>query len=347
MAEIRPHPIRHRGNTLHARARLLEKRCGGLGNRTGTYRRLQIPVQVLVGVELRRVRRQVKQFDLLDVFRHPLADTVRTVYAQVVDNQENLALGVLDQILQEDDEAVRINGALEEREAHQALVGDRRDHRRRAMTAGRQSKLWLQPRHRIASHPVRVLANGGFVTPVNLGILSLGARDDLRVLVLEPRLEPGRILLERTLDRPLRREAPAPKVLADGADGHVDAEQLLDGNHDRTTIPQRELKLKLGGIRADDLQTQLLLLNQGRCSSRAMAPTTFPALDDGIEVVGLGAPRPFQNGTDMNPTHFSDVRPYVALLAQHKCLATDVFQGFGREFAGIDLFPARIISKPI
>ncbi|CAH1746310.1 protein of unknown function [Thauera humireducens] len=78
-----------------------------------------------------------------------------------------------------------------------------------------------------------------------------------------------------------------------------------------------------------------------------MAPTTLPALDDRVEIVSLGAPRPFQNGTDMNPTHFSDVRPCVALLAQYKCLATNVLQGFGREFSGIDLFHARIISKPI
>lgn len=337
MAEIRPHSIRHRSDAFHARARLLEKCGGGLGNRPGTYRGFQIPVEVLVGVEFRRVRRQVKQFDLLGVFRSPLADTVGTVHAQVVDDKEHLTLRILNQVLQEHDEALRIDGALEEREAHQALVGDRRDHRCRSMATGRQSKLRRQPRHRVAAHPVRVLANGGLVTPVDLGILSLGARNDLRILVLKPRREPGRILLECALDRSLRRETPPPKVLTDGANGHVDAKELLDGEHDRAPIPQCELELQVGGVRADDLQTQLPLLNQRQCSSRTMAPTTLPALDGGIEVVGLGAPRPFQNGTDMNPTHFSDVRPCVALLAQHKCLATNVFQGFGREFPSIDL----------
>jgi len=64
----------NRSNTRHPRARLLEKRCGGLGNRAGTYRRFQIPVQVLVGVEFRHVRLQVKQLDLLDVFRLSFAD---------------------------------------------------------------------------------------------------------------------------------------------------------------------------------------------------------------------------------------------------------------------------------
>ncbi|CAH1748061.1 protein of unknown function [Thauera humireducens] len=347
MAEIRPHTIRHRSDAFHARTRLLEKCGGGPGNRPGAYRRFQIPVQILVGVEFRRVRRQVKELDLLGVFGSPLADTVGAVHAQVVDDQEHLTPRILNQVFQEHDEALGIDGALEEREAHQALVGDRRDHRCRPMATGRQSKLRRQPRHRVTSHPVRVLPNGGLVTPVDLGILSLGARNDLRILVLKPCLEPGRVLLERALDRSLRREAPPPKVFTDGTNRHVDAEELLDGEHDRATIPQRELELQLGGVRADDLQTQLLLLNQRQCSSRPRAPTTLPALDDSVEVVSLGAPRPFQNGPNMNPTHFSNVRPCVALLAQYKCLATNVFQGFGRKLAGIDLFHARIISKPI
>ena len=179
-------------------------------------------------------------------------------------------------------------------------------------------------------------------------IAGLEAPTQMHVKVVPPDAPDGvRELLERALDRSLRRETPPPKVLTDGANGHVDAKELLDGEHHCATIPQRKLKLKLGGIRADDLQAQLLLLNQRQSSSRAMAPTTLPALDDGVEVVSLGAPRPFQNGPNMNPTHFSNVRPCVALLAQYKCLATNVFQGFGRKLAGIDLFHARIISKPI
>ena len=91
MAEIRPHTIRHRSDAFHARTRLLEKCGGGPGNRPGAYRRFQIPVQILVGVEFRRIRRQVKQLDLLGVFGSPLADTVGAVHAQIVDDQEGAA----------------------------------------------------------------------------------------------------------------------------------------------------------------------------------------------------------------------------------------------------------------
>lgn len=93
-------------------------------------RRFQIPVQVFIGVELRRVRGQVEQFDLLGVLGDPLSDAVGVMHAQVVDDQKDLALRIVNQILQEDDEALGIDGAFDEREAHQALVGDRRDHRR-------------------------------------------------------------------------------------------------------------------------------------------------------------------------------------------------------------------------
>ena len=347
MAEISPHSIRHRCNAFHAHARLLKKCGGSRGNRPGAYRRLQIPVQVLIGIEFGCIRREVEQLDLIGVLRDPLAHAVGTMHAQVVDDQEHLALGVLNQILQEDDEALGIDGALEEGETHQSLVGNRRDHRCRSMATGRQPKFGRQACHRVAPNPVRVLANGGLVTPVDLGILSLCACHDLRILVPEPRLEAGRILLERTFDRPLRREAPAPQVLAHGADGHVDTEEMLDGKHHRTAIPQCEFELELGGVRTDDLQAQLLLLNQRQRSSRSVPAAALPALDHRIDAIGLRAPRPFEDSPDMNATDFGNVSPRVTLFAKHKRLPTDVFEGFGRELSGVDFFHARIISISI
>jgi hypothetical protein len=122
---------------------------------------------------------------------------------------------------------------------------------------------------------------------------------------------------------------------------------LLDREHDRTAIPQRELQLQLGGIRADDLQSQLLLLNQRQRSPRSMPAATLAAFDDGVETARLGTSCPFQNRSDMNTTHFSDVRPRVALPAKNKRLPADVFEGFGWELSRVDLFHARIMAKPI
>jgi len=104
------------------------------------------------------------------------------------------------------------------------------------------------------------------------------------------------------------------------------------------TIAQHELKLTLGEIRTDDLQTQQLLLNQRQRSPRTMASAIFPALDHRIDTVGLGAPRPFQYSPQMNPANLRDVRPRAPLPVQDKCLAANVFHGFGRELAGAVFF---------
>jgi hypothetical protein len=37
----------------------------------------------------------------------------------------------------------------------------------------------------------------------------------------------------------------------------------------------------------------------------------------------------------MNPAHFSDVRPCVALLTKHERLAANMFEGFGRELNAV------------
>lgn len=121
MLEIRLHPIRHRCNALHAGARFF-KQCGGrLRDWTGTNRRLQVAVEIFVGIELRCVRRKLEQLDLLGVLRHPLGHSLGAMHAKVVDHQEHLALCILDQILQKKNETISIDRPLEEREPHQAV----------------------------------------------------------------------------------------------------------------------------------------------------------------------------------------------------------------------------------
>lgn len=48
MIEIRPHSIGNRSNALHTDACLLKKRIDSADNRFGTYRRLEIVVQIFV-----------------------------------------------------------------------------------------------------------------------------------------------------------------------------------------------------------------------------------------------------------------------------------------------------------
>ena len=50
------------------------------------------------------------------------------VHLQIVDDQDDLLPGVLDQPPQEGDEPVGVQGAVVEHEAHQAAIAHRRDH---------------------------------------------------------------------------------------------------------------------------------------------------------------------------------------------------------------------------
>lgn len=216
---MRPRSIRHRRNELHARARLLKKCGDSLGNWPRSYCRLQIPAQVLIAVEFEGMRPKVELFDLFGVFRDSLADAVGVMHAQVVGDQEHLVPGTLNQILEGEDEVLCIGGVREDGETHQPLIGDGLDHRCRSVATDLQPEYGRQACNRVAPNPVRILANGGLVTPVDLDVLSLCVRQNLWRFIPEPRFEAGRILLDRTFDRSLRRETPAPRVLAHGVDG--------------------------------------------------------------------------------------------------------------------------------
>ncbi len=67
--------------------------------------RLEVPVQVLVRVELRRVGRQVEELYLVAVGAEPGPDNLRVVHFEVVQDQEDLPARVLDEPREEPDEA--------------------------------------------------------------------------------------------------------------------------------------------------------------------------------------------------------------------------------------------------
>lgn len=95
------------------------------------------------------------------------------------------------------------------------------------------------PSRRIAAHPGRVLAHSRLVGPVHLPLLGLGPPDERRIVFLQPLLYLLRGLLQGSLGRALRREPPAPQVLAHRADGQRQTELDLDGLLHRLTAPQR------------------------------------------------------------------------------------------------------------
>ena len=66
--------------------RALEPTAFGMGQST-LNAPLELAIEVLTGIELQRLRRQVEDFDLVAVARHPGAHLARVVNSQVVEAQ--------------------------------------------------------------------------------------------------------------------------------------------------------------------------------------------------------------------------------------------------------------------
>src|SRR5437763_16375174 len=75
---------------------------------------LEIPVEVLVGIELGRVWREEENLDRGRARGKPLPHLRRLVHVEVVEDQEDLLLSVADQPAQEDDESRRTQSSLED-----------------------------------------------------------------------------------------------------------------------------------------------------------------------------------------------------------------------------------------
>src|SRR4051812_32744531 len=63
------------------------------------HRLLEIVVEEFVWIMLGGIGRQVKEFDPVGMVLHPGGDAVRSVYRQIVDDDEQLACGLADQAL--------------------------------------------------------------------------------------------------------------------------------------------------------------------------------------------------------------------------------------------------------
>ena len=104
MVEIRPNSRRHRCNALDAGSSLVDQRDRGLCDRARVDGRLQIAVQICVGVQFWGVWRQVEQLDGLGVLGNSLTDALGAMHAEIFDDEEDFAAGILDKVLQKHDE---------------------------------------------------------------------------------------------------------------------------------------------------------------------------------------------------------------------------------------------------
>ena len=151
----------------------------------------------------------------------------------VVNDQEDLALGeMLEQLVEEVQEADLIAAALEDLEHQRAVGTDRADHVGREALAGQRHDRALADR-RVALAGGLPGAHAHLIAEQHPRPFAPRARLDRRELVLEPHPHPLGVLLEPPPLRLLAREPPAPQVdtdrLATEPEPEPPLDQRLDG----------------------------------------------------------------------------------------------------------------------
>ena len=131
---------------------------------------LEIAVHVFIRVQFGRVGWQVEHVDPVLVLGQPGLDYLGVMNTQIVENQEYLAPGVLDQTLHEVDQDAGIHRAIEDTEADIALIGDGRD-QVDGLPFCVQADDGCLSLGRIAPTMLAVTAMTGLAAPVDLGIL--------------------------------------------------------------------------------------------------------------------------------------------------------------------------------
>src|SRR5690606_20578412 len=145
------------------------------------------------------------------------------------------------------------------RPAHLALIGHGGD-QAEPFASGVDANHRRLALRSVASSAHIIRAQAGLITPVNFGVLGLGAQGNLRVLLVQPLAHFGRALLVGFLDRLLRRETPALEVIANRADRQRDPVSVAHQLCDRLPIPQRKAQLQwIRRLVADQLPERGLL----------------------------------------------------------------------------------------
>lgn len=127
MSGIDYHMLRQSSEPVHEGGGLLQQGCLVVADQAAALGRLEVPVEIFVGVRLGCIGWQEDQFDLVVLVCQPLGHFFGARDTQVVDGQEDFLPRVLQQQFEEFDEALRIDGALDDAEGNLTARGDRGD----------------------------------------------------------------------------------------------------------------------------------------------------------------------------------------------------------------------------
>lgn len=208
---------------------------------------LQIVPHVLIGIQFRRVGRKEEQLELFVNRLQEATHFHRLVGRMTIDDQEDGPVHSLHQPFEEGDEYIRSDAALHAHEAEIATPADRRNQIQTELGTRRRNDRDPSPgRPRRAC--VSIGPDSRFVTKPNHGLPGLGQGLDLRVVLMQSAVHSGRVLLIRTPQRTLGRQAQLVQQPTHGGTTEADAKTTLDQLAHHRIGPQGKPELVLLGI---------------------------------------------------------------------------------------------------
>lgn len=209
---------------------------------------------------------------------------------------------------------------------------------------GNQSDLRCLSFRSKSSDPICPRLNPGLIAPVNLRLLLLRARGNIRLILRQPFLDGPRTLLIGPLDRLLRSKTPSFEVLPNRPNGHLDAKPLPDQQLHGVPRPQRKGKLHLVRGLIDQCLAQFrFLIHRKRplFPGAAASPSRFDGL---ATLFPVALPyRAGASGTDPKSCRHDHV--LNTLLSKPNNLLPNLILRLGTVSACIYFFHADCISQ--
>ena len=172
---------------------------------------LHILIQILIGIQIRAVAREIKNSDSILMPFEPLLHLGRDMNGMLVNNQKDIPGDLAEQTSQKLRKHLALEPLLKNHKVQPPPVRNRRNH----IT----SKTLARPRddRRLSTTPIRtttgmVRSKSHLISPINLGLLLSGQPSNLWILLFQPPTHLLGILLEGFAHGFLRSEPPLRQI---------------------------------------------------------------------------------------------------------------------------------------
>jgi len=281
---------------------------------------LDVLPDLLVGVELRGVRRQVNQFETTVGAGHIPFDELGLVNTVTINDEDDGLLGIAHELLQELHEDFGVDRARVGHELHGAIHANGRDHLYRDAVA-RSTHDGRLSRQTPGGAAVVVAAHTSLVSEEQTRTGALSALLQGAQVMRPPLSHEAGILLPSMVQGALRAKAQVVHDFADGGKAELDLEFALNELGDEAQRPQAEFETELCGHVCLHQRGQALELR----ALKLRGPAGHLACHQGVGTVFEEVRRPLQHRSRRDSKQGGNLCCRLALTVHLHRLHTNPF----------------------